>query len=280
MHKIVVTGGSGRAGRAIIRELVEHGYEVLNVDVAPSPDPLTPFRKVDLRDYGQTFVALNGADAVVHMAANPGVDADLQNGAAIFHLNTSTAYNVFNAATALGLQKVVWASSVMTVANTEYGIRPARFPVDETHPTCPGSNYALSKVVGEQMAREFSRWSGIPFVSLRFSWITLDTDYASFPAFSDNIARYSVDYWSYVDHRDVGLACRLALEADTSGMEIINIAAADTRMKQPNHELVETVFPGAPMNENLGDFEALFSIEKARRLLGYEPRFSWREPPG
>lgn len=279
MRKIVVTGGSGRAGRAIIRELVAHDYEVLNVDVNPSPDPLAPFREVDLRDYGQTFVALHGADAVIHMAANPGVDANLQNGAVIFQLNTNTTYNVFNAAAATGLQKVVWASSVMTIANTEYGIRPTHFPIEENHPTGPGSSYALSKVLGERMAEEFSRWSGIPFVSLRFGWITLESDYPSFPAFSKDIARYSVDYWSYVDHRDVGLACRLALEAETTGMEIFHIAAADTRMQQHNSELVETVFPGVAISEALGDFESLFSIEKARRVLGYAPRFSWREQP-
>lgn len=278
MRNIVVTGGSGRAGRAIIRELVGHGYTVLNVDRMPSPDRLAPYREVNLSDYGQAFAALHGADAVIHMAANPGVDANLQYGAAIFHQNMTTAYNVFNAAVALGLQKVVWASSVMTVANTEFGISPARLPLDESHPHCPGSSYALSKALGEQMAHEFSRWSGIPFVSLRFTWITLESDYPRFPAFSDDLARYTVDYGSYVDHRDVGLACRLALEAETQGMEVFNIAAADSRFTLPSQTIAETAFPGVPAA--LQGFETLFSTDKARRILGYSPRFSWREQPG
>ena len=58
MKKVVVTGGSGKAGRAVVRELVEHGYSVVNVDLVPSPEPLCHFLKADLNDMGQAIDVL------------------------------------------------------------------------------------------------------------------------------------------------------------------------------------------------------------------------------
>ncbi|MGO9410905.1 MAG: NAD-dependent epimerase/dehydratase family protein [Spirochaetia bacterium] len=67
--RVVVTGGSGKAGRAIVRDLLEHGYEVLNVDLAPPAERLCPFLKADLCKSGEVFESLQGFNAVVHMAA-------------------------------------------------------------------------------------------------------------------------------------------------------------------------------------------------------------------
>ena len=71
MKKIVVTGGSGKAGRAVMRDLLEHGYEALNVDRMPPRQAFGRFQQADLTDLGQTFECLQGADAVVHLAAIP-----------------------------------------------------------------------------------------------------------------------------------------------------------------------------------------------------------------
>ena len=71
---VFVTGGSGKAGRAVVRDLVEHGYDVLNVDLAKPVEPLAPFLRADLTDYGQVVEALRGAEAVVHLAAIPAPD--------------------------------------------------------------------------------------------------------------------------------------------------------------------------------------------------------------
>src|SRR6267142_2317608 len=99
MHKIVVTGGSGKAGRAVIRDLVEHGYEVLNVDLVPPADRQGPFLRIDLTNFGQTVEALKNADAVVHLAAVPA--PGLLNDQTTFDINMSSTYNVFSAATLL-----------------------------------------------------------------------------------------------------------------------------------------------------------------------------------
>jgi nucleoside-diphosphate-sugar epimerase len=274
-RKIVVTGASGKAGRAAVRDLLEHGYEVLSVDIARGQEPRGRFLKADLTDLGQTIEALRGADAVVHMAAIPA--PGLQTDEITFRTNITSTYNVFSAATILGLRRVVWASSETTLGLPFDNVQPAYAPIDEQHPLYPESSYALSKVLSEEMARQFSRWSGIPFVGLRFSNIMEPERYQGFPDFWGDPRKRKWNLWGYVDARDVAQSCRLGLEADIGGAEAFIIAAADTVMNRPNRELMAEVFPGVPLREGTGDFETLLSIEKARRLLGYEPRFSWRD---
>lgn len=278
MKKIVVTGGSGKAGRAVVRDLVEHGYDVLNVDVAPPAQPLSPFLKIDLTDYGQTVEALRGADAVVHLAAIPA--PGLLSDQTTFDINMTSTYNVFSAAALLKLQRVVWASSETTLGLPFDDPVPSYAPIDEDHPLLPQSSYSLSKVLGEEMARHFNRWSGIPFVGLRFSNIMEPQDYARFPDYQDDARIRKWNLWGYVDARDVAQSCRLGLEADIQGAEAFIIASADTVMNRSNRELMAEVFPGVPLREGTGDHDTLLSVEKARRMLGYQPGRWWRAQYG
>jgi len=275
MKRIVVTGGSGKAGRAVVRDLVEHGYEVLNVDVLPSREPIAPFIKADITDLGQAFEVLQGADAVVHLAAIPA--PGLATPEVTFDSNVASTYNIFTAATGLKLQRVVWASSETTLGLPFDRVIPASAPIDEGHFPYPESSYALSKVVGEQMAQQFNRWSGIPFVSLRFSNVMEPQDYERFPSFQNDARLRKWNLWGYVDARDVAQSCRRGLEADIQGAESYIIAAGDTAMKRPNRELLAEVFPGTKLKEGVGDNETLLSIDKARRELGYAPEYSWRD---
>lgn len=275
MKKIVVTGGSGKAGRAVVRDLLDHGYEVLNVDVAPPREMLTPFLKIDLTDYGQTVEALGGADAVVHLAAIPA--PGLLSPERTFDINTSSTFNVFSAAALLKLRRVVWASSETTLGLPFDDPAPLYAPIDEDHPLLPQSTYALSKVVGEEMARHFSRWSGIPFVGLRFSNIMEPEDYARFASFQSDPLIRKWNLWAYVDARDVAQSCRLGLEADIQGAEAFIIASADSVMERTNAELMAEVYPGVPLREGMGDYDALLSTGKAQRMLGYQPGRWWRK---
>ncbi|MCI0574575.1 MAG: NAD(P)-dependent oxidoreductase [Chloroflexi bacterium] len=278
MRKIVVTGSSGKAGRAVVRELVEHGYEVLGVDVVPPREPISARIRADVTDLGQTFEVLRQADAVVHLAAIPA--PGLQSDELTFRTNMVSTYNVFSAATSLGLQRIVWASSETTLGLPFEREQPAYAPIDEAHPLFPESSYALSKALSEQMAQQFSRWSGIPIVGLRFSNIMEPDDYQRFPTFWTDPRLRKWNLWGYVDARDVAQSCRLGLEVPVEGAEVFIIAAADTVMPQPNRELMSAVFPMVPLRDGTGDYETLLSIAKARRMLGYSPRYSWRDHVG
>ncbi len=277
IKQVVVTGGTGKAGRAVIKDLLAHGYKVLNVDQLAPPEPprerLAPFIKADLTELGQVFEVLKGADAVVHLAAIPA--PGIQTEGATFNNNTLSTYNIFSAAVSSGLQRVVWASSETTLGLPFDREKPAYAPIDEEHPLYPESSYALSKVLSEEMARQFNRWSGIPFIGLRFSNIMEPHDYAGFSGFQADARLRKWNLWGYVDARDVAQSCRLGLEAPISGAEAFIIAAADTVMERANPSLMAEVFPGVPLKP-VGEFDTLLSIDKARKLLGYKPEYSWR----
>lgn len=279
MSRVVVTGGAGKAGRAVVRDLLEHGYDVVSVDLIRDPQVTDGQQLVaDLTDYGEVIDALKGADAVVHLAAIPA--PGLKPDELTFRVNTSTTYNVFAAAPLLALRRVVWASSETTLGLPFERELPRYAPVDEEHPLLPESSYALSKVVSEELARQFSRWTGIPYVGLRFSNVMEPDDYARFPGFWDDARLRRWNLWGYVDARDVAQSCRLALEADLSGAEVFIVAAADTVMNRPSADLMAEIYPNVELRDGVGEFGTLLSIEKARRLLGYEPAFSWRDAIG
>jgi nucleoside-diphosphate-sugar epimerase len=276
--RVVVTGGSGKAGRAVVRELLEHGWEVKSADLVRSSETECEQLVADLTDFGEAVEALRGADTVVHLAAIPA--PGLRPDATTFHANTASTYNVFSAATQLGHRRVVWASSETILGLPFERERPAYAPIDEDAPPWPEFSYALSKLISEELARQFNRWTGVPFVGLRFSNIMEPGDYERFPDFWDDPLLRKWNLWGYVDARDVAQACRLSLASDLPGAEVFIVAAADTVMNRPSAELMAEVFPDVPIRGEVGEFDTLLSIAKARRLLGYEPAFSWRNALG
>jgi nucleoside-diphosphate-sugar epimerase len=275
IDRIVVTGGSGKAGRAVVADLTAAGHDVLSVDIAASLDPDAPTLAVDLVDLGETLEALSGADAVVHLAAvpAPGVRPD----GATFANNMMSTYNVFTAATRLGLERVVWASSETLIGLPFDREKPRYAPIDEDHPLLPESHYSLSKLAGEAIAAQFNRWSGIPIVALRISNIMEEHDYARFPGFWDDPTIRAWNLWGYVDARDVAQAVRLSLSVDVTGTPAYLVAAADTCMTTPSADLLAQVYPDVPIRGAVEGHRTLLSVERARAELGYEPAYSWRD---
>jgi nucleoside-diphosphate-sugar epimerase len=281
---IAVTGGSGKAGRVVVQDLLEHGHDVLNIDRVPSPESSSPestipFLRADVTDFGQALEALSGVqflpeiEAVVHLAAIPSPAHAPPD--QVFRTNMTSTHAVFEAAARLGLRRVVWASSETTLG-LPFERPPDYAPVDEAH-MYPETSYALSKVLGEEMARQFSRWSGIPIIGLRFSNIMVRGDYDQFPGWWDDPHLRKWNLWGYVDESHVTQSVRLALEADIDGADNFIIAAADTVMKRPSRELMAEVFPGVAVADRVEGNDTLLDISRARATLGYAPEFSWRE---
>jgi nucleoside-diphosphate-sugar epimerase len=278
---IIVTGGSGKAGWACISELLAHNYEVASVDLVRPPDVPVPFSRVDLTDFGQTVAAFSQIDdrirkvtGIVHLAAIPA--PGLATNAVTFATNTISTYNVFEAARQLGIKNVVWASSE-TVLGLPFDTPPPYVPIDEEYPGRPEWAYSLSKLVGEEMAKQFCRWDPeLKIIGLRFSNIMEPHDYSRFPSFQDDPRKRKWNFWSYVDARDAAQAVRLSLESNIKGAEVFIIANADTVMERDNDSLLKEVFPSVPHKRSFGPHETLLAIDKARKTLGYEPRYSWR----
>jgi nucleoside-diphosphate-sugar epimerase len=281
--KVAVTGGSGKVGRAVVRDLLEHGHEVLIIDrIAPDParSASAPFLPADLTDYGEALEAVSGAEvlpgveALVHLAAVPSPFHATPD--VTFSTNIRSTHTVFSAATRLGLKRVVWASSETTLG-LPFDHPPDYAPVDERHPLRAESSYALSKILGEEMARAFSRWSGIPYIGLRFSNVMEREDYTQFPSWWEDPHIRKWNLWGYVDESHAAQAVRRALTVEVSGADAFIIAAADTVMRRPSRDLMGEVFPGVAVADSVSGHATLLAIDKARRMLGYEPTFSWRE---
>ena len=276
--RIAVTGGTGKLGRAVVAELRDGGDEVINLDAAAQ----RPDIRIDLTDYGQTIEALTAIDdrydhldAVVHLAAIPA--PGITGNAATFQNNIIATYHVFAAARAAGITNVVWASSE-TLLGIPFDTPPPYLPLDEDYPARPESRYALAKHLEETMAAQFCRWNpALKMIGLRFSNVMDPSDYAEFPSFDADPALRKWNLWGYIDARDGAQAVRKALDYRATGVEIFIIANADTVMSRSSASLAAEVYPGVEVRRELGEHETLLAIDKARRLLGYEPRFGWRD---
>lgn len=255
-------------------DLRDRGHQVLNIDWSHDGSTHGQCVVADLTDAGQATELVSGSDVVVHLAAipAPGIRSDTET----FRINTTSTYNVFAASVAAGVERIIWASSE-TVLGLPFDIPPLFAPVDETIEARPESSYALSKLVGETMAAQFSRRTGIPVIGLRFSNIMEPDDYETFPEFWDDPHVRKWNLWGYVDVRDVAAAVRVSLEADVAGADVCIIAAEDTVMTRPSADLMAEVFPEVPMRRAVEGRETLLAIDRARDLLGYKPAHSWTE---
>ncbi|WP_022893781.1 NAD-dependent epimerase/dehydratase family protein [Agromyces subbeticus] len=277
--RIVVTGGSGKLGRTVVRTLRDEGHEVVNLDRFGERESVT---RVDLTDYGQVIDAIagvddrhSGTDAIVHLAAipAPGIASDVET----FHNNITSTFNVFQAARRLGITRIVYASSE-TVLGLPFDVPPPYIPVDEEYPARPESTYSLVKHLEEQLAIELVRWNPeLSITALRFSNVMDPDDYAAFPSFDGDASLRKWNLWGYIDGRDGAQAVSRALANAGPGFERYIIAAADTVMSRSNAELVAEMFPGVSIRGELGVNDTLLSIEKARRELGFAPEHSWRD---
>lgn len=279
--RIAVTGGSGKLGRHVVARLSANGHDVLNLDREGTRGP--GFLRVDLSDYGQVIDALagvrdgaapEGVEAIVHLAAipAPGIASDVET----FRNNITTTFNVFHAAIGVGIRNIVYASSE-TVLGLPFDTPPPYVPVDEEYPARPESVYSLVKHLEEQMGEQLCRWHpDLKIVGLRFSNVMDESDYAEFP-FDDDARTRKWNLWAYIDGRDGAQAVEKALALEVTGFDRFVIASPDSVMTRANAELLDEVYPDVPRRDEIGDHTTLLSIDKARRVLGYEPEFSWRQ---
>lgn len=292
--RVIVTGGSGKLGRSTVQYLSDEGWEVISVDtrrpVGISEDGKSglggAYRlvEVDLEDMGsvlETFMstdmAYSGIDAVVHLAAipSPGQTSSSRQ----FRTNTMSTYNVLEACRKLGIKNVVLASSETLIGIPFDPHMPEYLPIDEKNERRPESAYSLSKLVGEVVAEQYCRWDPeAKIVSLRFSNVMLPQEYANFEDWQNDPKLRYWNAWGYIDARDGAQAVALALKKkDYVGHHQYLIAAPDTCMRKPNDELVKACFPSVKYSPTNGKNDTLLSIDKARKELGFDPKYRWEE---
>lgn len=276
--KIVVTGGSGNVGRYVVNELKKFHYEVTVFDIKKPKDKDVTFVKGDILKIDDCRNVLKGADAIVHLAAIPHPLGDFPE--KMFNTNIVGTFNVHQAAADLGIGKVVHASS-----DSSYGFNfrregdillPEYLPIDEDHPQKPADPYSLSKKVGEEIAKSFSRRYGMRTIALRICGVMFPEPESAFE-FKKDLEKSG--YCWYTDARDVACAFRLAIEAKgLEKYEVFCISAADEAAELDSVERVRRMWGShIPFTKEIKGRQSLYDWTKARVLLGYQPKYSWQD---
>lgn len=290
--RVLFTGGSGKAGRHVIPYLLAQGHRVLNVDLTPLNLPGVDNLIADITDSGQMFNALTSYagfdelepgtgvprfDAVVHFAAIARILIAPDN--ETFRVNTIGTYNVIEAATKLGIRKLVIASSETTygVCFADGVLNPDYLPLDEAYDVNPVDSYGLSKVVNEVTARSFAKRFGADIYALRIGNVVEPHEYAQdFPRYFADPALRRRNVFCYIDARDLGQIVDRCLKADGLGYQVFNAGNDENGMNLENEVLLAHFFPGVPLTRSLTPHEALFSNTKIREVLGFREQHPWQ----
>ena len=281
--RIVVTGGAGRIGRWVVRELVGHQHRVTIYDrVAPSElPPGVEYKLGECEDLGGVYDVLRGHDAVIHLAAIP--SNRVHPYPTVFRTNVLSTYHVGEAAGRLGLRKLVAASSINALGLTmaERPFDPAYLPIDEEHPRLPQDAYSLTKLIDEEILAALHRRTGLSTIAIRPPLMLYGDPAAERATVRDRLDRPELSarvMWVYCDVRDLAQGFRLAVEDETLGNETFFITADDALAREPLATLLPRHFPGLDeLAKGLTGTSPAVVSTKAKRLLGYRPRHSWRE---
>lgn len=298
MMRVFFTGGSGKAGRHVVPYLVAQGHKVLNADKVALNHPGAHDLICDVTDAGQVYSALAGwagydefdtpksadgnpppFDAVVHFAAVPRYvmtpDADC------FRINTVSTYNVLEAATRLGIPKIIVASSETTygICFAQGEVLPDYLPVDEEHATVPQDSYAMSKVVNEVTARSFQARTGADIFALRINNVIEPHEYErDFPKYAADPALRRRNVFAYIDARDLGQMVERCLQAKGLGYQVFNVSNDNHSVALTNAEIIARFYPGVPVKPGGAAEGTLYSNAKAKRMLGFAPAHNWKFP--
>ncbi|WP_461169371.1 NAD-dependent epimerase/dehydratase family protein [Arthrobacter sp. Z1-15] len=282
--KVLITGAHGKVGRAVTRAMMDAGHDVMTTDLSqPGFERKLPgaprYMKADLSDAGEAYAVVRGAEAVVHVAAIPEPTGNPPH--VVFQNNLMSTFNILEAAVRFGVKRFVYISSetVPGFFFPERDFLPEYAPVDEDHPIHPQDPYALSKHFGEQLMDAAVARSDIRCISIRPSWVQFEGNYELNlgPQIRDS-SELSANLWSYVDVYDLADAIVLATESGLPGHEVFYIASPDN---VGGHNFAEV------LAKHYGDQIELRSLDrpdasgissaKARRMLGWQPKRSWRD---
>jgi len=283
-QRVLVTGSSGRLGRAVVIDLLEAGYAVVGADRVPLEGAPTGLEQIgwDGVEVDALTAALDGCAALVHLAAIP-TPRD-HPAEVVFANNTRATFAALQAAARSRVRRAVIASSV-SAYGMPWSPQPTRalyVPVDEEHPMRNYDPYGLSKEVDERTAAMFCRRAEMSVAALRFHWIATRQEQLERVGLlhaDQDWANQLREMWGYVDVRDAARACRLALEAAqirAYGFVPLIIAAADSLVEPAVSDLLARHAPDVEVREELPAPRGAFAIEQARSLIGWAPQHSWR----
>jgi len=310
-EKVMIIGGSGKLGEFIIKKL-KSDFDICVMDIKEPKDKDVAFIKGDITNLDSMKKATRNIDMIIHLAAYMS-ERIMPSYAEGWDVNCTGIFNVFEAAVANKIKKVVFASSIcatglITWASSNHSIE--YFPVDEEHPCKPQGLYGTSKLIAEKLAWMYTKRSDTSFIGLRIASVWFKSEEGIDKATEGLINKYIKDpaavlniplpdekrsvyviedpraatkdlTWQYVDARDVAQAFELALKKKDIKFGIYNIGAADTPTKWESIKLAKYFYPDVPINNPVvflvDKKRPLWDISKAQKELGYKPNYTWEE---
>ncbi|MCL5997416.1 MAG: NAD(P)-dependent oxidoreductase [Chloroflexi bacterium] len=294
--KILITGACGMVARALIKEL-EPKHELRLFDrVGPSEATMFvpgsgerakvpfktewPFVVADLMDETAVRNAVEGVDAVVHLAAS--VSGLPEFGVETMRINVVGTYLMLDVCRKAGVKRFTCASSVNAFGTIYWRLsgKPPVYtsmPLTESYPPVPEDAYSLSKYVNEETCAAFHRAYGITTAAFRFAgvWSVEMYEKALAKGFAPTAA-WSDDLFQWVHLYDIATGIRQALEApDLPGHGAYYLGAADTRCPEPSMDILRKFRPDLAdhVTEPLEGRASLVSIRRAQQAFGYAPKY-------
>ena len=264
--EIAVTGALGVLGQHVTGAVKAAGHALRTIDMR---DALELDVRADLRRHDQAVRALEGADAVIHLAGHPKPINDRPG--VVCTENTTISFNVLSAALSLAVPKVVVASSINAVGGEFSEIeRYDRFPVD-TSQTCQArDDYSLSKWLLEQQVRYMGRVHGDKrsIVALRVHAVQpREVQEAAYLRSPDRGRR---NLWGYSPPEPTAQAFVRACELPLPGAHIAYLVSTQNAMLTDARELVRAHWPDTPCGERIRGSAGLFDTSFAETELGWE----------
>jgi nucleoside-diphosphate-sugar epimerase len=273
--KIVVTGGSGRLGKVVVRDLRDKGFSAINLDRVRGEHGWTYI--LDLSDAAQVYDALASIrpDGVIHLAADPEPGGRPRH--AQFANNVLSALAVLQASADFGVKQFVYASSEMASGWTRGHSPITHLPLTEEDTLVPINSYALGKRVGELLCESTAAaHPGMTIVSLRINYVVFEDDYSRLARATAHFPSGEYSHWAYVDGRDVAKATRLAIALERPGHHIYNVAAPDTFIDIPTIEAMERIQKPVRMRDSWPIFGSPMDCSKIQQELGWQADYLWR----
>lgn len=275
MKNILITGGSGLFGRYLVRRL-KRDYWIHVVDKKP-PREDVEYTCADVLDLSQMTDVTRGVDAIIHLAAIPHpLDHPAEE---VFRVNVMGTFNVLEAAALNSVRTCVLASSESTLgfAFAERRSSPEYLPVDEHHPLRPQDPYGMSKVVGEEMCRAYTRRCGIQTLCMRMPWIWVPepNEQRIYRNLIEEYPKWYKNLWAFIHVTDAAEAFALALNRPyREEHEVWFITADHNWVGLPSIDLARQFFPEARIREDkLQGTASLIAHTRACDEIGFRPRF-------
>jgi nucleoside-diphosphate-sugar epimerase len=276
--RILVTGSAGKLGQWVVRELKSHNHHVTAFDRVHTTVAADRVLMGDIEDLNAVAAAVEGAGAVLHLAGIPthGLVSDDET----FRINVMGSFNVHQAARLGGVPRVVSMSSEAVLGwapgSWQREHLPDYLPIDEDHPCRPQDCYGLSKLAMEAVGRSFTDRCGMVTIFIRAPWIIAPEE---LDQLTRNNGRPVKDFglYHYIDARDLAEACRLAVEVDLAGSQALFVGSGETTVSISLAELYPKLAPAiGERAAKLTGRRGPVSIERARHVLGWSPKRSWR----